>query len=69
MAAEEGVKAQVEIITYDTKDGTEGLFAAAEMARAENQKRDREHQQRHRELNEPYHKNNNNSNNNNNHQT
>ena len=48
MAAEEGVKAQVEIITYDAKDGTEGLFAAAEMARAENQKRERHHQEYHK---------------------
>jgi integrase len=52
MAAEVGVKPQVEIITYNAKDGREGLFAAAEMARAENQKRQREHQQRHNELDE-----------------
>jgi hypothetical protein len=49
MAAEMGAKPpQVEIITWNTdKEGSEVLFKAAEIARAENQKREREQQQRH----------------------
>ena len=44
MAVEMGAKPKVEIISWNAKDGPEGLFAAAEMARAENQKRERHHQ-------------------------
>jgi hypothetical protein len=64
-AAEAGVKPpQVEIITWNTdKEGSEGLFKAADIARAENQKREIEHQQRHHELNQRYQTNNNCSNN------
>ncbi len=52
MAAEMGAKPpQVEIITWNAdKEGSEGLFKAAAIARDENQKREREHQQRHHEL-------------------
>jgi integrase len=47
MAAEMGAKPQVEIITWNPdKEGSEALFNAAAIARAENQKREREHQQR-----------------------
>jgi Asp-tRNA(Asn)/Glu-tRNA(Gln) amidotransferase C subunit len=41
----------VEIITWNAKEGSEGLFKAAAIARAENQKREMEHQQRHHDLN------------------
>jgi hypothetical protein len=37
----------VEIITWRADEGSEGLFKAAEIARAENQKRERKYQQRH----------------------
>lgn len=49
MAAEMGAKPpQVEIITWNSnKEGSEGLFKAAEIARAENQKREKEHQEKH----------------------
>jgi integrase len=43
MAAELGLKPKVEIITWNAKEGSEGLFAAAEIARGENQKREKEH--------------------------
>jgi integrase len=53
MAAEMGAKPKVEIISWNAKEGSEGLFKAAAIARAENQKREREHQQqRHHDLNE-----------------
>jgi hypothetical protein len=63
MAAEVGIKPlpQVQLITLNADKGSEGLFAAAEIARAENQKREREHQQRHQELNQRYRKNNDNN--------
>jgi site-specific recombinase XerC len=54
MAAQAGVKAKVEIITWHAEDGLEGLFAATEIARAENQKRQKEHQRRHKELQQRY---------------
>jgi len=48
MAAEMRAKPRVEIITWNAdKEGSEGLFKAAELARAENQKREREHQRHH----------------------
>jgi hypothetical protein len=41
-----GAKPRVEIITWnEDKEGSEALFKAAAIARAENQKREREHQQ------------------------
>ena len=53
VGAEMGAKPQVEIITWNAdKEGSEGLFRAAELARAENQKREREHHQRHHDLND-----------------
>ena len=53
MAAEMGAKPQVEIITWNPdKEGSEALFKAAAIARAKNQKREREHQQRHHDLND-----------------
>jgi hypothetical protein len=60
-----GGKPKVEIITWNATDGSEALFKAAEIARAENRKREREHQQRHHELNQRYGKNNSISSNNN----
>jgi hypothetical protein len=64
MAAEMGAKSpKVEIITWNADKGSEGLFEAAEIARAENQKREIEHQQRQHELNQRYQTNNNCSNN------
>jgi integrase len=48
MATEVGIKPQVEIITWDAKDGSEGLFAAAEIARGENDKRKKQHQEYHK---------------------
>jgi hypothetical protein len=43
MAAEVGVKPQVKIIAWNADKGSESLSKAAELARAENQKREREH--------------------------
>jgi integrase len=43
---------RVEIITWNADQGSEALFAAAELARVENQKREREHQQRHHDPND-----------------
>jgi hypothetical protein len=43
MAAEMGAKPKVEIITWNAKEGSEALFKAAGIARAENQKREKEH--------------------------
>jgi integrase len=65
MAAEMGVKQpRVEIIGWNEKEGSEALFKTAEIAKAENEKRDKEHRQRHYDLAEQYRKNscNNNSN-------
>jgi hypothetical protein len=45
MAAEMGAKPKIEIITRNTEEGSKGLFKAAEIARAENQKRERQHQE------------------------
>ena len=64
-SVEVGGKPKVEIITWNATDGSETLFKAAEIARAENRKREREHQQRHHELNQRYGKNNSISSNNN----
>ena len=53
MAAEMGgAKPKVEIITWDEASGSEGLFKAAEIARAENLKIKKEHQNRHRNPND-----------------
>jgi len=52
MAAEMGAKPQVKIIAWNSDEGPEGLFKAAEIARAENQKRERDHQNRHRNPND-----------------
>jgi hypothetical protein len=38
MAAEMGARPKIEIITWNTEEGSKGLFKAAEIARAENQK-------------------------------
>jgi integrase len=43
MAAELGLKPKVEMITWNAGDGSEALFKAAGIARAENQKREKEH--------------------------
>jgi hypothetical protein len=52
MLEDMGVKSQqVEIITWNAKEGSEGLFKAAALARAENEKREKEHQRRHHDLN------------------
>jgi hypothetical protein len=51
LIAETGAKPQVELITWNTDKGSEGLLKAAEIARAENQAREKEHQQRHHNLN------------------
>jgi hypothetical protein len=48
MAAEMGIKPKVEIITWNAKEGSEGLFAAEEIARVGNQKRERQHQEYHK---------------------
>jgi hypothetical protein len=40
------IKTPAEIITYRVDEGSEGLFRAAEVARAENDKREKEHQER-----------------------
>jgi hypothetical protein len=40
----------VEIITYKAEEGSEGLFKAAAIARAENEKKEKEHQRRHHDL-------------------
>jgi hypothetical protein len=49
MAAETGIKPQqVEIITWNADKGSEGLFEAAEIARAENQKREKQHLEYHK---------------------
>ncbi len=48
MAAEMGAKPpRLEIITWNSDKGSEGLFKAAEITRAKNQARERDHQQRH----------------------
>ena len=52
MAAEAGVKPRVEIITYKSEDGLEGLLKAAELAREKNQKRKEAYLQRQRGLEE-----------------
>jgi integrase/recombinase XerD len=46
-----GVQSKVQIITYEAEEGSEGLFKAAAIARAENEKREKEHQLRHHDLN------------------
>ena len=48
MAAEMGVKSpEVKIITWRSDEGHKGLFAAAAIARAENEAGEKEHQQKH----------------------
>jgi integrase len=48
MAAEMGIKSpEVKIIAWRSDEGQEGLFEAAAIARAENEAREKEHQQKH----------------------
>jgi hypothetical protein len=48
MATEMGIKSpQVKIIAWRPDEGQEGLFEAAAIARAENESREKEHQQKH----------------------
>lgn len=55
MLEDMGIKSQVEIITWNAKEDSEGLFKASAIARAENQAREKEHQQRHHDLNQNVH--------------
>ena len=48
MATEMGIKSpEVKIIAWRSDEGQEGLFKAAAIARAENEFREKEHQQKH----------------------